>query len=263
MQEELKSMDYKDQYTDLIPENVFRISPSMIYKFTERKWEWYRNQVLGETTFEGNTSTVLGTCIHRVAEEFIKTGKVDKQALFDYVDKQSIDIDVEFIKQQIKPMGNALLDYFRVYGLPNKSEFRIATELMEGVWVGGTVDAMIGTTIIDIKTTSEKSPKMYIPNNYKWQLLTYAWIARKLGIEVNTIQILWVTNDETGRVSETTGKRLKDYPAQVVPVTNIITEEDMQFIEDYLKLIGETYLESLKQPNIKHLLFSDYRLKDI
>ena len=35
----------------------------------------------------------------------------------------------------------------------------------------------------------------------------------------------------------------------------------MRFIEDYLKLIGETYLKSKESPELTYLLFGDYRLK--
>ena len=159
-------------------------------------------------------------------------------------------------------MGQALIDYLRVFGVPDRSEDAIAVKLMDGVYVGGTADAVIGNTIIDFKTTSKLNvDDTYIPNNYKMQLLTYAYIYRKLGVDISSMRIVWVTNNIVGRISEKTGKPMKDYPARVVPVTQVITEDDMRFIEDYLKLIGETYLKSKESPELTYLLFGDYRLK--
>ena len=83
-----------------------------------------------------------------------------------------------------------------------------------------------------------------------------------MGVDINRIRIVWITNNIVGRVSEKTGKPLKDYPSQVIPVTQIITDEDMQFIEDYLRLIAETYLKGVEDPKLVYLLYSDYRLKE-
>ena len=76
----LKSLDYKENYETLIPEGNFRISPSMVAKFTEKKWEWYQSQVLGNSEFNGNTATVLGTCVHRCAEVFTKCKTEEERA---------------------------------------------------------------------------------------------------------------------------------------------------------------------------------------
>ena len=233
-------MNYQENYEGLLPEGAFRISPSSVAKFNDKKWEWYQECVLGNKTFLGNTASVLGTCVHRVAESYIQLGKAS----------------------QFVPMGQALIDYLRVFGIPERSEETIITELEGGVYVGGTADAVIGDTLIDFKTTSKTSiEEGYIPNNYKWQLLTYAYIYRKLGVDINRVRIVWITNNIVGRISEKTGKPLKDYPAQVIPCTHCITDEDMKFIEDYLKLIAETYLASKKYPELTYLLYSDYRLK--
>ena len=263
--QEMKSMNYQENYADLIPDNAFRISPSMIYGFTDKKWEWYRTQVLGESgDFLGNTSTVLGSCIHRIAERYIKTRDTNLDELKAYVDDMSMlipDLDKEFILSQLEPMGKVLIEYLNLFGIPERSENRIAVKLTDNVYVGGTADALIGDTLVDFKTTSMSTPREYIPNNYKWQMLTYAWIYRKLGIEVNNIRVVWITHNIEGRISEKTGKPLKDYPSKVVPITQSITEDDMRFIDDYIHLIADTYLMGKAKPELVYLLYSDYRLK--
>ena len=265
----LKSLDYKENYETLIPEGNFRISPSMIAKFTDKKWEWYQSQVLGNTEFNGNTATVLGTCVHRCAEVFTKCKTEEERAFIRdeipaYINsfKDNPEVDTNYCLEQWKPMGQALIDYLRVFGIPDRSEDAIAVKLMDGVYVGGTADAVIGNTIIDFKTTSKLNvDDTYIPNNYKMQLLAYAYIYRKLGVDISSMRLVWITNNVVGRISEKTGKPMKDYPARVVPVTQVITEDDMRFIEDYLKLIGETYLKSKESPELIYLLYGDYRLK--
>jgi hypothetical protein len=261
---ELKPMNYRENYEGFIPEGAFRISPSAVSKFADKKWEWYRAQVLGEEVFKGNFFSVLGSCVHRIAESYTKLQKVDKQELYGYIDSSECleQEEKDRIKDQMIPMGQVLIDYLRVHGIPEKSEDAICVELMPGVYVGGTADALIGDTIVDYKTTSKITPDDFIPMHYKWQLLTYAWVYRKLGVDVTRMRIVWITQNIVGRISEKTGKPMKDYPSQVVPVTELITDEDMEFIEQYLKLIAETYLKAKECPELTYLLYSDYRLKE-
>ncbi|MEE3693883.1 PD-(D/E)XK nuclease family protein [Campylobacter sp. CLAX-22107-21] len=267
--QKLKPLDYKENYTDIIPEDSFRISPSMISKFSDKKWEWYQSQVLGNTIFEGSTSTVLGTIIHRIAEVCTKFKTNEEREVLrteipNYIESFSNnpEINIAHIKEQYKPMGNALLDYLNIWGYPDRSEEAIAYKVCDGVYAAGTADAVIGNTLIDYKTTSNQSvSEYYMPQNYKVQLLAYAWIYRKLGVDIQNIRIIWITNNIVGRVSEKTGKPLKDYPSKVIPVTQVITNDDMEFIESYLKLIAETYLKAKECPELTYLLFSDYRLK--
>lgn len=260
---DLKSFDYKANYKGIIPDGDFRISPSMVSKFNDKKWEWYASQVIGEDTFKDNKSTILGTCIHKVAEEWIKNGNFPL-GLTEYIDSfNELELsEKEFIKSQLEPMGNALIDYLSFFGTPEISEETIKYEIMPHIWVAGTVDAKIDDCIVDFKTTSIQTVQEKMPNNYKWQLLTYAWIYKKLGIEINKIRIVWVTQNRVGEISQKTGKPLKDYYSMAYPITEEITEEDMRFIDDYLHLIAETYQMAKDKPELTYLLFADYRLKE-
>ena len=264
----LKSLDYVDNYSDLLPSGSIRISPSMLYKFTDKKHEWYRNQVLGEETFSGNTSTVLGTCVHRVAELASKLG-IDKALPYLQEEVPSYlssfianpEVDNAYVEAQYIPMSIALLNFFRVFGVPSRSEEKVALHIRDNIYLAGTFDALQGSTLIDYKTTSKTSPDMDIPNYYKWQLLAYAYALKEQGIKVDNIRIVWITNNIVGRISEKTGKPMKDYPTQVVPVTEIITEDDMRFIKDYITLIADTIKCGIDNPELVYMLFSDYRLK--
>lgn len=259
----LKNLDRNENYKDLIPNGALKISPSMIAKFFDRKWEWFANEVKGEVTFLGNTSTFLGTIVHRIAEEFIKTRNVNKQALLDYI--ASIDelvADKDFILAQYKPMGEALINHLISNGIPNESEKVLATKISANTYLAGTIDAILGDTIIDFKTTSKTTPDVTIPMHYKYQLLSYAYLARANGIDISRLSIIWITNNITGRVSEKTGKPLKDYPARCEQIYYVITPEDMEFIDSCIKLIAETYEYYLKHKELAYILYSDYRLKE-
>lgn len=262
MSVDLKPMNYKENDYGL-PKDILRISPSSIYEFTSKKWDWYRSQVLKEDIFTGNTASILGTCIHRVAERYIKHQTIDLDELMNYVNSQTDpEIDKEYILKQLEPMATALLNFFNTYGLPTKSEEIVKYKLSDKVYLAGTYDALVGDILIDFKTTSRLNAPTEIPINYKWQLLAYAYALRMNGVNVNKVRIVWITTNETNRISEKTGKPMKDYPSTVSMVTDMITDDDIRFIDEYLKLITETYEASLKYPKLTYLLYSDYRLKD-
>lgn len=266
MTDSLNLIKTKLDYESVDCPGIFKISPSGISKFFDRKHEWYTNEVLKEKEFLGNTSTVLGTIVHYCAEEFTKNKKVDKEEIPKYLDKMSATLspdvfDRKFIEEQWTVMGQTVIDYLKKQGLPQHSEIPLKYELFDGFWVGGTADAIHGDCLVDYKTTSDLTPKEYIPMHYKYQLLTYAFMANKLGIQVNRIRIVWITNNIVGRISDKTGKPMKDYPSQAVAITESITQEDLDFIESVLLLISETVACAMANPELTYLLFSDYRLK--
>jgi hypothetical protein len=158
-------------------------------------------------------------------------------------------------------MGQALINYLIKSNITGTSESMHKAEVKPGYWASGSIDLISNGMIIDYKTTSDLSPKSYIPMNYKYQLLTYAWICRQNGIPIDRISIIWVTNNVVGRISEVTGKPMKDYPTQAVQVTEQITDTDFDFIESILGMIADTVQASKDYPHLKSVLFKDPRLK--
>ncbi|MBS9782736.1 MAG: hypothetical protein KGV43_02920, partial [Arcobacter sp.] len=113
-------------------------------------------------------------------------------------------------------MCNALHSHLCTFGIPQKAEETVLEEILPNIYIGGTYDALLhDRVLIDYKTTSDLVAKTYIPTNYKWQLLTYAWLLKQKGIEIDTIRIIWITKNVVGRISEKTGKPMKDYPSTV------------------------------------------------
>lgn len=281
----MTKLDYVSGST-IIPEGAFGISPSNISKFFDRPHEWYDQQVLGNEGFTGSTASFLGTVVHYCAEEYAKTGSVDKSEIYQYlynhlVSNKSIalpsdpeeaeqflkdhadhpEIDCEYILDQYKIMGNELIQAISLLSIA-KTEELICAEVVPGYYPSGSVD-MITTDghMHDYKTTSALTAPKSIPYGYKLQLLTYAWIYHKKGIKVRTINITWITNNQVGRTSPTTGKPIKDYPCSVTTVTHTVTPEDLDFIESLLKLIAESVQLVKEKPDLAYIVFKDYRLK--
>ena len=119
-------------------------------------------------------------------------------------------------------------------------------------------------TVYDYKTMgsldSARVPTSF-PRSYWFQQLCYAFILRKNGMPVDYCKLVYVSRDNTGRISEKTQKALQDYPSTVNVITHQITDEDMLIIENTLKLIAESVLAFKATPEIQHLLAQDYRLK--
>jgi hypothetical protein len=270
----------------IVPSGTFCISPSALHTFFSKPTEWYRKHFLGEEPFTGSTKTYLGTIVHFVAQSYVLSQTLDKSEVYKYLYSELCpnspppdftnesacishirmhstkpDIDIEYIAEQYKPMGNALIQHIRSRGLPQHVEKLLGTQVTPSCWVAGSIDAIHNTTVIDYKTTSDLTPKDAIPYNYKLQLLAYAYICKANNIPIDRISIVWITNHTVGRISDKTGKPMKDYPATVHQVTEIISQEDLDFIESLLNLVSDSVDYVNANPDTAYLLFKDYRLK--
>ena len=275
-----------------IPEGAFGISPSRLSTFFNKIHEWYYTELLAEKKFDGSTSSYLGTIVHFIAEEYTKKREVDKPQIYKYLYEQLVTeadkarypapdftveeeaedylcehtdpehVDVQYIFNNYRPMGNALISYLRTRARPGRIEELISAEVLPGYYVCGSCDAVMGNSkVIDYKTTSALNAPTSIPYEYKLQLLCYAYIYKKMGLPINAISIIWITHNQVNRISETTGKPMKDYPTTVTDTTEYVGDEDFAFIESLLKLVSETVQASIDYPQLKHVIFKDYRLK--
>jgi len=258
-------LDYYDG-VDKLPEDSFRISPSSFYTFITKPHQWYREQVLKEEGFKGNTASVIGTCVHYVAECIGKGVEVDKQEIENYINnfKDNVDVDIEIVKKEYPLTAETLVNGYVLANIPTIVEEFIQYDLGSNIIVAGSVDALDGgTCIVDYKTYSSKTKPKNIPIYYKYQLLIYAYIYTRLGKDIDRIRLVYVNRPIDGRyISEKTGNQCgKIHPPEVTVLTESITKEDLDFIESVLTLCKDTYIESILQPEITHLLYKDMRLK--
>lgn len=252
--------------TGIIPEGDFRISASQVSRYFDSTTSWFREFLLGEEGFTGNTATELGTCVHAAAEMFVREGTIHNDAIEEYIENLGNDIDKRFIMSQYPGMASTLLAMYLEQNMPEKTELFLAKEIIPNIWAGGSIDNLTklpdGTyAIVDYKTTSSKTAPTKVARSYWFQQCLYVWLARHHGYQVNSFRLVYITTNELNRVSEKTGKPLKDYPSTVAVLEHLVTDTDIEIIENTVNLIAESVKAWKEQPEIRHLLAQDYRLK--
>lgn len=134
---------------------------------------------------------------------------------------------------------------------------------LQGTDIKTAVEYIGDQTVIDYKTYSSATKPSSIPFEYRIQILAYAYIFRYNGIPINRIRLVYVNRPiDTRGISEKTGKPIgKITPPEVTVLTEVITPEDWELIENSLLLIAETVKVAKSNPELVHLLFKSYKLK--
>lgn len=239
----------------------FRISASQVSKFFDRTSEWYREHLLGEAGFTGNTASHLGTVVHAGIEMFVRNGEVNHAAIDEYIQNiKDPEVDTVHIHNQYPFMVETAIPYVQSH-MPDEVEKFVFHEILPGIGAGGAIDALRGDTIMDWKTTSLKTPPTSFSRAYWFQQMTYAWVLKQQGININYLKLVFITQQEVNRISEKTGKPMKDYPSILSVVTEPVTEENLELIGSCLSLIAESVQTWNEHPELRHLLAQDMRLK--
>lgn len=258
-------MQQKNYFTynngDDITNGAFRISASQVSKFFDYTSTWYRENLLGESGFTGNTASVLGTVVHAAIEMHVKEKEIDQEAIEKYLaDINNPEVDTNHILIQYPLMLDAIIPEVEKK-LPDEVEKFVFYEILPGIGAGGSIDALVGNTIRDWKTTNSRYLPTKFPRAYWFQQMTYAWVLKQLGTTIRYLELVYVTQSDTGRVSEKTGKALKDYPSICSVLREEVTEENLQLIGSCLTLIAESVQMWNTTPELRHLLAQDMRLK--
>ena len=247
-----------------IPEGAFKISPSQLSKFFSDTPQWYREHVLEEdSAFTGNTNSMLGNCVHGLAEMRYTEGAVDHHKVEEYLSTiTDPEIDLNYIRQQYGVMADCLLDNV-VDRLPagGKAEPFLWYEVIPGYGVGGSLDMLQAEEIRDYKTTGAMSPPKSIPRSYWFQQMSYVWLAKKHGYNIKRFVLDYITHNNVGRISPVTGKPMKDYPTTHTPLVHEVTDTDLEIIDNTLRLVSESVKAFKEKPEISYLLAQDLRLK--
>lgn len=244
------NFDYNE--IELPVDGHFKISPSGIGKFFEMPSVWYRDNFLGENSFTGNTASYLGTILHAIAEAVAKGESTDREeveAFLDIIDDP--DVDKEMIRDHYPEMSSALINQYVLKNMPDRIEEGIYAKVKNGIYVGGTFDAVQGDTLIDYKSASSKPRTDSMVFNYKIQLLAYAWILKQSGVEINRLRLVYVT------------RRTKTLPSRLFEVNHMITGEDWTLIEETLNLMADTVIKQWEEPSLIPLLYKSMKLKEI
>lgn len=261
-------MSYFEYYTglDKLPADAFKISPSRLSSFLDSTPAWYRENLLGEEGFTGNTSSHLGTVVHGLASMYIKEGVVRLEEAEAYINSiTDPEVDKEHIRNQYYPMFEALRQQYLVtVTAGDESEGFYLKEVKNNCFLAGSIDLLRTEQgeIVDFKTTGSLTAPDRFSRAYFFQLLAYAWLCRKLGYDIHTIRLVYITQNVVGRISDKTGKPLKDYPTTISHVTHQVTAEDMDMLEGILNLVAESVNLWKEKPELRHILAQDYRLKE-
>lgn len=259
-----------DYQSAAVPEDCkFKISPSGFSDFISAPHRWYRSQVSKVEVFEGNTSSVIGTIVHYIAETVAQNKTPQKDMIEEYIVKMSKlpDVDGDVVRDNFPMMAEMLINE---YVWPNKSNYlsvetQHCAKIAEGVYAAGTLDVLEGVEsdcmITDYKTYNSKTKPKTIPANYKYQLLVYAHMLMLNGYSPTRIRLVYVSRNIDGGLSEKTGKPLKSYPPEVTVLTELITQEDMDFIKSCLDLCVDTLAAGEAHPELLHVMWHDPRLK--
>ena len=225
-----------------IKEGEILISPSSIAQMFDNSGAWYKSYILGEKTFSGNDNTYLGSLIHNRIELYYLGEPIDKELEIAYLDSSNA-LDSWKIIEQLEPMHKTWVEqYGKVNKKPNELEIALQYSPIEGYVIGGSIDAIIGDTICDWKTSSKSKSSL---SDYRMQLYAYAFIARKNGFTINNIQVVNI-------VKPTTKGEVK-----VNVLVEPIDEEYMKSFLSSLQLQVKRIQLAKDKPELAELLFVD------
>ena len=126
-----------------------------------------------------------------------------------------------------------------------KQDLEILDDELKGYFLSGKADLVDvkRKTMIDYKTASVWKVINKDYEDYRMQLLIYAWLFRKLGFDINKGEIIAFLRD----FQKSKAKFDKDYPQfQVQKIEFTFSETDFQYIENFIK---NKFLELKKYEN--------------
>lgn len=274
MNEIITRLDY-NYNKDQLPEGHFRIQASSLSRFFTNTSEWFDEKLCDAPGFTGNTSSVLGTCVHFYSEDFIENGQVDTAEIEKYISKfeNNPNVDTAYIRTQYSVMGENLLNWLSKQKVYSSEQF-VSYEVLPGIHAGGSIDLLVelydGTyEIVDFKTTGSLTAPKTISSAYRTQLITYASVLSKLGINATSGKIVYITHNQINRRGKPTAKNpngatLKDAPSTITELRFEITPEIKEnFINNTLTLIAESVLLFMSKPELRHIIGQHIKFKNL
>ena len=244
------------------------LSPSGIGKFYNEPNEWYLDRI-GETTFDGNTYTVLGNALHAAIDAYWNGDEVTEEDVTYWVqaryseqmnvvtgqDKLGNDIpqvDLEFVTKNFMPMFTEWVSkYAELYPKPDLRESELELGLQEGMIMAGTLDGyeLDKKVIIDYKTAGRMPGKdAKISEAHRLQLAAYAWMMIAEGKEVESIRVVYLV-----RPTKTIGPRVR-------VIDEDLTDETLFDMKDTIEMMVGSWNAGKEYPHILKLLFRPNRL---
>ncbi len=211
---------------------------SSIRAFSEVPRTWYKNHILGEDKFEGNTATYLGTIVHHFAESYFTDEVFNPSAILEDAPEH---VDKDVIISEYPEMCNVFeKKYLSQIDTPDHIELFNKIEKND-ITFQGTCDAINGSVLVDYKTAGkyESNPKI---DQYIQQLNIYAYLVSLKDIKIDTLRAVKIY------------RRTKTLPPRV---TVLETPADIEEGKRLVNLMIDKTTLALKNPEFINLLFID------
>jgi len=232
-----------------VGEGELLLSPSSHSQLLDNGLAWYNNRILKLSSFTGNNDTYIGDLVHNRIHGYYLGDKIDKALESAYLNDKGIINQWDMI-ECVDFMFNEWVKCFgSIHQKPTKLEFACTRSPAKGLVTGGSIDAIIGSTVVDWKTsrTAISSCEKYRP-----QLYSYAWILRGMGYEIDKIAVVNITKY----------KAAWEETKIVDGVTKVIKHKEklpaVKYIEEP---IDEDYMERFVVIQTKIYYLKDLRLR--
>ncbi|MCF6330995.1 MAG: PD-(D/E)XK nuclease family protein [Sulfurimonas sp.] len=276
-----RAINYYETGEGIIPEGMIKLSPSRFETFFSKPHEWFRELIMNEEGFQGNSGSNIGNIIHATAERYDNKLDLLEPEIESFIqslkevtneDEPWKNLNHLVIREAYPDMQRLVKEYIDKYPA-EFTEGYLWKQISKNVIIAGSYDRlrvnpMTGNYIIvDYKTTGDKLPPKRMEYKHKLQLYMYAWMLRKQGKLVDGIEVVYITRYHHGsepKVSAKTGKlgsRGRDYPATLTSLQYEFTDKNDIFIDQLIHLASDTLEYFIENPSTAYMLFKDYRLK--
>lgn len=210
-------------YNDIKIEGKIRLGASSFANFYENPKAWYKNQILKDNDFKGNTQTVIGSLIHKRLELYWKGLPYDSDKEFEYVTqfKDLPEVNEWEVYNTVDKIWEMLQTELIGIYKPTEMEVPIIFEIptSDKYFIGGSYDYARDNVLGDIKTTS--STQKTIKVSHRQQILFYELCRRLEGKpKCDTMEVMYI---------------VKTKVPKLVIIQEPITDDDIQYIKTEIK----------------------------
>jgi hypothetical protein len=231
------------EYTTKDIEGKIRFSPSGFASFYENPRVWYKNTILKDNSFKGNTNTVIGSIIHKRIENYFNGLPTNTKEEQDYIDSYNdiVEVDGWRVADDVNNIWEVLQIELPTMDKPTSMEQKVEFHIPNSdCFIYGTYDYMRGDVLGDIKTTSV-TPKA-IKVAHRIQLLLYNLALQHSGItNIRKMEVMYIV-------------KLKKEP-KVVILQEDIQDHDMEWIKQEVKNMVKRVELVLKDKELEDIVF--------
>lgn len=212
---------------------------SSVRSFHDNGAVWYRQHVLGEDKFLGNTSTFFGSCLHKFAETYYTLSPFNPHEILNDANEE---VDKALILSEL-PITCKVFEekYLNKHRKPDLMEHYMSIKF-GNITFQGTCDAWYsdnGGVLVDYKSSSRATKDM---SQYLQQLQIYSYLLSTTGRETKKLRIVSIV-----RQTKTIEPRIAilECDADIKEGKRLVT-----------LMVNRTRL-ALDNPDFAHLIFTE------